>query len=121
MPAIAQSRPTSLTRAKRGSTPNKTSTLKNSDRLNCRIRVEVKRRAEEAASLAGQSITAFTEAALEEHAQAIFERHERLQVSPRDFSRVADLLASPPAPKQNLVAALRDYEKQKGREKTGNW
>ena len=43
------------------------------DRLSCRIDPKIKQRAEDAALLLGQDLTAFTESALNEKAQAVIE------------------------------------------------
>jgi uncharacterized protein (DUF1778 family) len=116
-PAAHAVKTAALQKTKRVSTGNRPM----SDRLNCRIRAEVKARAEEAARLTGLSITAFTEAALNERAQKVFEQHERLAFSQRDFTRVQELLASPPAPTKSLIAAMREYDKQKSGQPAGNW
>lgn len=82
-----------------------------SARLSCRISPAIKRRAEEAASLLGQSITDFTEAALSEKAQTVFEQHERIVLSARDFERfVAAIQAEPEPPSPQLRAAVEEYK-----------
>jgi len=90
-------------------------TIKPSDqaRLSCRVSARIKQRAEEAAMLLGQSITNFTEAALEEKAQAVLERHERVVLSERDFDRFAALIEMPSPPTLELREALTEYRRLK--------
>ena len=81
-------------------------------RLNCRVNARIKRQAEEAASLLGQSITDFTESALAERAQSVLERHERIALSERDFARFAALIENPPPPTSELREAMADYQRR---------
>ena len=93
-----------------------------SARLSCRVDLRIKRRAEEAAALAGQSITDFTEAALAEKADAVFARFERLQLSARDFDRFVRAIEAPSRPPTpELTSAMREYERQRRDEPEGNW
>ena len=80
-------------------------------RLSCRVSRRIKSQAEEAASLLGQSITDFTEAALAEKAQAVLEKHERLVLSERDLARFAALIENPPPPTQGLRDAMAEYRR----------
>lgn len=81
-------------------------------RLNCRVSIRIKRQAEEAAALLGQSITDFTEAALADKAQAVRERHERIVLSERDFERFVAAIENPPDPTEELKAAIADYRRR---------
>ncbi len=91
-------------------------------RWSCRIDPRIKQRAEEAAALLGQSITDFTESALEEKAQAVFERFERIVVSERDFAAfVAAIQAPPKPPTPELLAAAAEYKRRRAQEPEGNW
>lgn len=90
-------------------------------RLSCRVNSRIKQRAEEAAALLGQSITDFTEAALAEKAEAVFERMNKIQLSERDFDHfVATITVSKP-PTSELKAAMQEYERQRALEPEGNW
>ncbi len=80
-------------------------------RLSCRVSRRIKHQAEAAASLLGQSITDFTEAALAEKAQAVFDAQERLALSERDFARFVQLIETPNAPTQQLRQAMADYQR----------
>ncbi len=82
-------------------------------RLSCRVQAHIKQQAEQAASLLGQSITDFTEAALAEKAQSVLERNERIILSQRDFARFVELIENPPPPSQELRAAIADYRQLK--------
>ena len=82
-------------------------------RLSCRVSARIKKRAEDAASLLGQSITDFTEAALEEKALAVLEKHERITLSERDFAQFTALLENPKPPTLELREALAEYQRLK--------
>lgn len=86
---------------------------KNTDRINCRIDPAIKRQAEEAAQVLGQTITAFTEMALAEKAQSILAEQERLELSERDFTRFVEILNDPTPPTSALVQAMRSYQATK--------
>ncbi len=90
------------------------STMQETDyaRLSCRVEAGIKRQAEQAASLLGQSITDFTETALAEKAQSVLERHERIVLSRRDFARFAELVENPPPPTPALRKAMAEYQRQ---------
>ena len=89
--------------------------------LSCRVNPRIKQRAEEAAALLGQSITDFTEAALAEKAEAVFERLNKIQLSERDFDHfVATITASEP-PTAELKAVMQEYERQRTLEPEENW
>ena len=82
-------------------------------RLNCRVSARIKHQAEEAASILGQSITDFTESALAEKAQAVFEKHERITLSERDFALFVASLDNPAPPTPQLRAAVTNYRRLK--------
>lgn len=82
-------------------------------RLSCRVSSRIKQRAEEAANLLGQSITDFTELALDEKAQAVLDTHERITLSERDFARFVELIDNPKPPTPELVAAMTAYHRLK--------
>lgn len=83
---------------------------KSSDRINCRISPSIKQRAEDAAQILGQSITAFTETALAEKAQSVLAEQERIVLSERDFARFVEILEDPGAPAPALVEAMSNYQ-----------
>lgn len=80
------------------------------DRLNCRIDGRIKARAEEAAQVLGQDLTAFTETALDEKAQEVLAREERIVLSERDFERFVEIINNPKPPTPALIAARRAYQ-----------
>lgn len=90
-------------------------------RLSCRVSAPIKKRAEEAASLLGQSITGFTEAALAEKADAVLARFERITLSERDFAAFAAAVSNPPAPTAALQEAAREYRRLRAEQPEGNW
>lgn len=80
-------------------------------RLNCRISGAIKDRAEAAATLMGQTLTGFTEAALADKAQVVLERQERIVLSEQDFAHFVALVNDPPAPTSPLAAAMEQYRR----------
>ncbi len=99
-------------RASKSNTPSRApKTRAVRDRLNCRIDGRIKARAEEAAILLGQDLTAFTETALDEKAQKVLEREERIVLSERDFERFLEIINDPKPPTPALVAARQAYRK----------
>jgi uncharacterized protein (DUF1778 family) len=76
------------------------------ERMNLRIKPEVKARLVRAAALRHTDLTNFvTQTALRE-ADAVIEAAEVLKVSTRDYARVLDLLENPPKPNDKLRAAI---------------
>ena len=94
-------------------TLTETSKPKNSDRINCRISPSIKARAEEAAQLLGQTITAFTETALAEKAQTVLAEQERIVLSEAQFARFVEILEDPSPPTPALVRAMKNYQATK--------
>ena len=90
-------------------------------RLNCRVSSAIKRRAEEAAGLLGQSITAFTESALTEKAEEVLSRLGRIQLSDRDSQFFARAINNPPRPTEKLRKASAAYKKCRTRNPQENW
>ena len=81
-------------------------------RLNCRVSARIKHQAEEAAALLGQSITDFTESALADKAQAVLERHERIILSERDFTRFVPAIEDPAEPTEELKALMAEHRQR---------
>lgn len=80
-------------------------------RINCRINFLIKKRAEDAAEILGQSITSFTEAALAEKAEEVFKRFGTLNLSERDFDKFVETINNPPAPTAKLKKAAEEYKR----------
>src|SRR5258708_40217330 len=80
-------------------------------RVNCRVSASIKRHAEEAAEILGQSITAFTETALAEKAEQVFSRFTAIRLSEQDFKRFLTVINNPPAPTVKLRKAAAEYKK----------
>ena len=91
------------------------------DRLSCRIDAQIKQRAEDAALLLGQDLTAFTESALNEKAQAVMEQEEKLILSAQEFKKFVAALDNSPAPTSALVAARQSLRQLQGEHPEGNW
>ncbi|MBN9583465.1 type II toxin-antitoxin system TacA family antitoxin [Bradyrhizobium cenepequi] len=76
------------------------------NRMNLRIKPEVKARLMRAAALRQTDLTDFvTQTALRE-ADAVISAAEQLKLSERDSLMVLELLANPPAPNDRLRAAI---------------
>ena len=91
------------------------------DRLSCRIDSQIKQRAEEAATLLGQDLTAFTESALNEKAQTVIAQEEKLVLSDQDFEKFVTALDNPPAPTPALLVARQTLRKLRAAQPKGNW
>ncbi|MBS1717430.1 MAG: DUF1778 domain-containing protein [Armatimonadetes bacterium] len=83
-------------------------------RLSCRVSTQIKKRAEEAAALLGQSITDFTESALADKAQAVLAEHARIVLTERDFKLFVDSLAAPAPPTAALKKSVEELRKATG-------
>ena len=90
-------------------------------RLNCRVGTAIKRRAEEAAEMLGQSMTAFTETALAEKAEAVFTRFGGIRLSERDFQLFVKAINNPPRPTAKFSKAAATYKKLRSRNPKSNW
>ncbi len=92
---------------------SKTKKTPASSRIHCRISQALKEKVETAAELSGQSITAFTEAALAEKAQEVLRQEERVQVSQSAFEAFLKAIEAPPSPPSpKLLDAIEDYKRQ---------
>jgi uncharacterized protein (DUF1778 family) len=90
-------------------------------RINCRVSPSIKKRAEEAAEILGQSITAFTETALAEKAEEVFSRFGAIRLSERDFQRFVKAINAPPRPTTKLRKAAEEFKRLRAREPQSNW
>jgi uncharacterized protein (DUF1778 family) len=76
------------------------------ERMNLRVKPDVKARLVRAAALRNTDLTNFvTQTALRE-ADAVIAAAEVLRVSDRDYTRVMELLENPPKPNAKLSAAI---------------
>lgn len=81
--------------------------IEDSERMNLRVKPEVKARLIRAAALRNTDLTNFvTETALRE-ANAVIEAAEVIKLSERDYLRVLELLENPPKPNAKLIAAAK--------------
>jgi len=90
-------------------------------RINCRVSPSIKKRAEEAAEILGQSITAFTETALAEKAEEVFSRFGAIRLSERDFQRFVKAINAPARPTMKLRKAAAEYQRLRARKSQANW
>jgi uncharacterized protein (DUF1778 family) len=79
--------------------------LDDTDRMNIRVKPEVKARLLRAAALRHTDLTSFvTQSALRE-AETVIAESDAIKVSERDFNRILELLDNPPKPNAKLRAA----------------
>lgn len=79
--------------------------LDDTDRMNIRVKPEVKARLLRAAALRHTDLTSFvTQSALRE-AETVIAGSDAIKVSERDFNRILELLDNPPKPNAKLRAA----------------
>ena len=79
--------------------------LDDTDRMNIRVKPEVKARLMRAAALRHTDLTSFvTQTALRE-AEAVIAEADVVKASERDFARILQLLDNPPKPNARLRAA----------------
>jgi uncharacterized protein (DUF1778 family) len=79
--------------------------LDDTDRMNIRVKPEVKARLLRAAALRHTDLTSFvTQSALRE-AESVIAESDAIKVSERDFNRILALLDNPPKPNAKLRAA----------------
>ena len=82
-------------------------------RLSCRLSTRIKKQAEMAAALLGQSITDFTESALADKSNSVLEQHERIRLSERDFQAFVAAIEKPAPPTPELRGAMSNYRRLK--------
>jgi uncharacterized protein (DUF1778 family) len=90
-------------------------------RINCRVSASIKKRAEEAAEILGQSITAFTETALAEKAGEVFSHMGAIRLSERDFQQFVQAINDPPRPTAKLRKAAAAYKRLRAQDPRSNW
>lgn len=85
--------------------------LDDTDRMNIRVRPEVKARLMRAAALRHTDLTSFvTQSALRE-AETVIADADAVKASARDFARILELLDNPPKPNARLRAAAEGLPK----------
>lgn len=91
------------------------------DRLHFRVDARIKARAEEAALLLGQDLSTFAESALDEKAQAVIAREEKLVLSKRDFALFLDAIDNPKPVNARLRDAAQKFKTQSRENPERNW
>ncbi len=82
-------------------------------RIHCRVSLALKSQIEEAARLTGQSLTSFTEGALSEKVQSVFEHQERIVLSQQAFEAFLQAIgAAPDNPSPKLRRAVENYRER---------
>lgn len=91
------------------------------DRVHFRVDARIKQRAEEAALILGQDLSTFAESALDEKAQAVIAREEKLVLSERDFARFVEAIENPARPNQKLLDAAELFNGARRQNPELNW
>ena len=91
------------------------------DRLHFRVDARIKARAEEAALLLGQDLSTFAESALDEKAQAVIAREEKLVLSKRDFALFLDAIDNPKPANSRLQDAAQGFKTVRRENPELNW
>lgn len=91
------------------------------DRLNFRVDARIKARAEEAALLLGQDLSTFAESALDEKAQAVIAREEKLVLSERDFALFLEAIDNPKPASDRLKDAAQKFKTTQRAHPELNW
>ncbi len=84
--------------------------LKNTARLEARLKPEIKALWQQAADLEGRSLTDFVIASVQAEATRVIEQHQRLALSYDDSETVVAALLNPPAPSAALKAAAQRHD-----------
>ena len=92
-----------------------------SSRLSCRISAPIKKRAEDAAKLLGQSITAFTETALAEKAEDVFAKLGVIRLSERDFDLFVRTINADMEITPKMKQAAEEYKQFRRENPNSNW
>ena len=90
-------------------------------RLNCWISGPIKKRAEDAARMLGQSITTFTEMALAEKAEDVFARLGTIRLSERDFDLFVRTINSDMEITPKMKQAAEEYKQFRRDNPNSNW
>lgn len=91
------------------------------DRVHFRVDARIKQRAEEAALILGQDLSTFAESALDEKAQAVIAREEKLVLSERDFARFVEAIENSAPPNQKLIDAAKAFNVTRQQNPELNW
>jgi uncharacterized protein (DUF1778 family) len=79
--------------------------LDDTDRMNIRVKPEVKARLLRAAALSHTDLTSFVTQSALRAAETVIAEADTIKVSERDFGRILELLDHPPKPNAKLRAA----------------
>ena len=82
-----------------------------SARIEARIAPEVLNAVKRAAEITGSSVSEFVVAAARDAAERTLEKTQIIRLSMADQERIADMLASPPAPNKALKQAFAAHRK----------
>lgn len=88
-----------------------TDTPTRSARIEARIAPEVLNAVKRAAEITGSSVSEFVVAAARDAAERTLEKAHIIRLSMADQERIADMLASPPAPNKALKQAFAAHRK----------
>ena len=83
-------------------------------RLEARVDAEIKARWQQAADLAGITLTDFVITSLEESASKIIQHHQTMKLSKKDTEAFVDAILNPSEPNEELILAAKEYKEMMG-------
>lgn len=85
-----------------------------SARLEARVDPELKARWQQAADLEGRTLTDFIISSMQESAERVIQRHQRMKLTQQDSRDFVETLIDPPEPNRRLIEAARKYQEIMG-------
>jgi uncharacterized protein (DUF1778 family) len=87
---------------------------KQSARLEARVAPELKARWQQAADLEGRTLTDFMISSMQESAERVIQRHQRMKLDRQDSLLFVETIINPPEPNAQLIEAARKYKEMMG-------
>jgi len=78
-------------------------------RLEARVDRELKARWQQAADLEGRTLTDFIISSMQESADKVIQRHQRMKLNQQDSQNFVETLMNPPEPNAQLIKAAAKY------------
>ena len=87
---------------------------KQTARLEARVDSELKERWQQAADLEGRTLTDFIISSMQESADRVIERYQRMELSQKDSLMFVETIMNPPEPNAKLIEARKKYQEVMG-------
>lgn len=85
-------------------------------RLEARVDRELKARWQQAADLEGRTLTDFIISSMQESAEKVIQRHQRMKLNEQDSLIFVETMMNPPMPNARLTKAAARYQEIMGEE-----